>query len=244
MGEYENYRADGNEGASSPNPLKKIVVDSSSLITISDSCIMKIVRHVSEREKISFIIPESVYVESVENPLHIKKYELNAIRIRDAVDEGYLSVAKSTAATREWMDRLSAITATLKNAGGRQLRLLQWGESETLGLLKETGANILMIDERTTRLLIEDPAALTGILSKRHGTQVGLDREKMKWFSANFSGTNVIRSVELIALAYEDGSMDSELHKSRQALEAALYAAKFSGCAVSEAEIQEYLRKA
>src|SRR3989338_2977355 len=91
----------------------KIVVDSSSLITIYDSCIMKIVKNVSEREKISFIIPESVYVESVENPLHIKKYELNAIRIRDAVDEGYLKVAKSTQATREWMERLGKISATI-----------------------------------------------------------------------------------------------------------------------------------
>lgn len=225
-------------------PGSKIVVDSSSLITISDSCIMKIVKNVAEREKISFIIPESVYVESVENPLHIKKYELNAIRIRDAVDEGYLKVAKSTPATREWMERLGKISASIANPNGTQLRLLQWGEAETLGLLKQLDSKILMIDERTTRLLIENPAALAGILCRRHNRKVTISGEQVRWFSQNFSEVNVIRSVELIALAYEDGAMDSELHTSKQALQAALYAAKYSGCAVSEDEIEQYLRRA
>ena len=239
----------GGIGASNANrgsgiPGKKIIVDSSSLITISDNCIMKIVKNVAELEKISFIIPESVYIESVENPLHIRRYELNAIRIRDAVAEGYLKVVTSTSATREWMERLIKGTATMVRSNGKQLRLLQWGETETLGLLKELNSKILLIDERTTRMLIENPAGLASILSRRHGREVTLDREKMKWFLANFADTKIIRSVELIALAYEDGAMHSELHKSKQALEAALYAAKFSGCAVSEAEIQEYLRKA
>ncbi len=225
-------------------PGTKVVVDSSSLITISDNCIMKIVKNVAEREKISFIIPEAVYVESVENPLHIKRYELNAIRIRDAVDEGYLKVAKSTPVTREWMERLGKISASIANPSGTQLRLLQWGEAETLGLLKQLDSKILMIDERTTRLLIENPAALAGILSRRHNRKVMINGEKVRWFSENFRDINVIRSVELIALAYEDGAMHSELHTSKQALQAALYAAKYSGCAVSEDEIEEYLKRA
>lgn len=228
----------GNNGAGG----KKIVVDSSSIITISGNCIMKVMKHVAEKEKIGFVIPESVYIESVENPLHIHKYELNAIRIRDAVEEGYLRVAKSTPATMEMMNKISRVTAKLIGANGRELRLLQWGESETLALMHELNSNILMIDERTTRMLIENPQGLTKYLSKKHDCSVQLDPEKMGWFSALFKDTKVMRSVELIALAYEDGAMDMELHKSKQALEAALYAAKFAGCAVSENEIMEYLR--
>jgi hypothetical protein len=42
-------------------------------------------------------------------------------------------------------------------------------------------------------------------------------------------------------MAYEQELFDHELEHTTLELEAALYATKFSGCAVSEKEIEDYL---
>ncbi|MBI4210823.1 MAG: hypothetical protein HY544_04940 [Candidatus Diapherotrites archaeon] len=222
---------------------KKFVLDSSSVITISDNCLIKVMRHLSDAEKISFMIPESVYEESVERPLRIKRFELNAIRIRDAVNEGYISVSRTTPGVKRRLAELDAITRSLCTVNGKPTQIVQLGESETLALVKETGADCLVIDERTTRMLVEDPEDLFAFLQRRLEGKVTINPGAVKRFRQLYGDVKIVRSVELIALAYEDGSLDSEVSRSRQALEAALYAAKFAGCAVSFDEIQRYMRE-
>jgi hypothetical protein len=58
-----------------------------------------------------------------------------------------------------------------------------------------------------------------------------------------FQNLLMFRSVDLVACAYEQGLFDHELAHGKLELEAALYAAKFAGCAVSEKEIDEYVNK-
>ncbi|MCR4335404.1 MAG: hypothetical protein NUV57_02600 [archaeon] len=221
--------------------MKNIVVDSSSLITMSSSCILKMMKHIAEKENIKFIIPKSVYYESVERPLEIKRFELNAVRIRSAVQEGYMEVAKTTPQIKKIMNELSTVTANLCSADGRKLRLINLGEAETLALMNETNSRILLIDERTTRMLIEEPENVMGFLEKRHKCKVTLNKGELENFRSFFNQIQVIRSVELIALAYDDGAFEQEIPKSKQALEAALFAAKYAGCSVSASEIKEFL---
>jgi len=219
-----------------------VVVDSSSLITLSGSCLIRILKHISKSRGITFIIPESVYNESVKRPLKIMHYELNAIRIRDAVEEGYLQVARTTPGIKKSMEEFSRVSAQLCTTRGRKITLINEGEAETLALLKELDSSVLMIDERTTRMLIEEPENVVSFLEYRNKCRVKLNKANLETFRKFLSKIKVIRSVEAIALAYEDGSFANELHKSKQALEAALFAAKFGGCAVNISEIRDFLR--
>ncbi|MEK6957358.1 MAG: hypothetical protein AABW99_00030 [archaeon] len=223
--------------------MKQFVVDSSTLITISGNCMIRLFKHLAEMEGIAFIIPESVYRESVATPVKIKKFELNAIRIRDAVEEGYLKVVKTTPLVKKKMNELQAISA--KICGTKEchnIRLIDEGESETLALIKQMNCDALVIDERTTRMLIEEPEQLRSYLERRHQKRVELDRNSLAEFRQSFGDIPVFRSIELIALAYENGSFAKEMHKSKQSLEAALYAAKFAGASVSFDEINDYLK--
>ncbi|MBT4596898.1 MAG: hypothetical protein HOC95_02870, partial [Candidatus Diapherotrites archaeon] len=61
-------------------------------------------------------------------------------------------------------------------------------------------------------------------------------------FRKMFSNLKIFRSVDIIALAFEQDLFNGELDKGQLELEAALYATKFAGCAVSEKEIQDYLK--
>src|SRR3989344_88064 len=212
---------------------KKFVLDSSTIITISDNCLIRVMKNLAQKENISFIIPQSVYTESVETPIRIRKYELNAIRIRDAVDEGYIRVQKSTPQLRARLERLQSLADNLCTFNGERMRLLQLGEMETLALMREINADALGIDERTTRMLIEEPRNLLGFLRKRHEGKILLNDSALSEFAREYGNIKIVRSAELIALAYEDGSFGQELHTSKQALEAALFAAKYGGGAGS-----------
>lgn len=222
-------------------PDRTIVVDSSSLITISDNCMIKIIKHLAEMEKIKFIVPESVYDESVLKPLRIRQYELNAVRIKDAVEEGYIKVAKTSQVIQKTMQAIEGISEKICTANGKPLKLIQLGETEALALAKEINARVVLVDERTTRMLIEEPQNMRGFLERRHHKQINIDPDFAKKFMDMFKEIKIIRSVELIALAYESGAFSQEVHKSKDALEASLWAAKFAGCAVSEEEIKDYL---
>ena len=119
--------------------------------------------------------------------------------------------------------------------------LIQDGEAETLALMKQLNARMLVIDERNTRMLVEDIKGLQTYLESKIGRIIP-DEKKIRQLQDLLAGIKICRSTELIALAFEQGFLDEELEKSRESLEAALYAVKFSGCAVSDREIQEFLR--
>ena len=81
-------------------------------------------------------------------------------------------------------------------------------------------------------------------LEKRLFEKVRLNKHSLQLFK-NFVGkTRIIRSVELMALAFEKNYFQKEFSRTRDALEAALYAMKFAGCAVSDHEIEQYLKGA
>ncbi|HLC79755.1 MAG TPA: hypothetical protein VJG83_05035 [archaeon] len=229
-------------GAGNSLPTKKFILDSSSIITISDNCFIKVLKHLAQKENITFIIPESVYKESVLTPLNIKRFELSAIRIQDAVTDGYIQVAKTTESVKGKMQRIEAITDRLCSFEGSPLRVVHRGETETLALLKELGAQMLVIDERTTRMLIEEPSNIIRFLQKKY-PGINVNKQAINEFRNEYGDIKVCRSVELIALAHENGTLEREIHKSNRSLEACLYAAKFAGCAVSFDEISKYMKR-
>jgi hypothetical protein len=66
----------------------------------------------------------------------------------------------------------------------------------------------------------------------------------MEQFRKEVSGINaILRSVELISLAYDRNCFDGELPVNKDALEAALFALKYAGCAISADEILKYMRE-
>jgi len=224
--------------------MKKLVFDSSSLISISEKCFMNILGELAENENVEFLIPESVYFESVSRPLKIKKFELNAIRIKEAVDRGWLRVAREDRKLGKLISELSEIANETAYSSRGKIILVDKGELESLALVKRTHADALVIDERTTRMLVEEPQQLKKILEKRLFEKVRLNKHSLQLFK-NFVGkTRIIRSVELMALAFEKNYFQKEFSRTRDALEAALYAMKFAGCAVSDHEIEQYLKGA
>jgi hypothetical protein len=220
---------------------RDVLCDSGVLISLTAGCLDNILYYFSEHHKVRFVIPPSVEYETVTRPLYnnLKKHLFSAIRIKDAIADGVIEVvdAKVEDDTR----RIMHAANNMFYMQGKPVRLLQFGESEMLALAAALGVEDIIVDERTTRMLIEAPFQLKEHLEREFEVNVMVSKNSFRELSSRISHLKVLRSSELVVLAYENGYFKSFSNLQRAALEAALYKMKYSGCSISFDEIKEYL---
>jgi len=211
-----------------------IVVDSSSIISLATNCMCSIL----DRLGAEFAITPKVYEEIISRPSENRRFALESMRIRRLVSSGTVVVKKPKGDLHERI--LDAANSTYL-VRGRVLRIIHHAEAESIALATEIGANAIMIDERTTRLLMEDPMELKELLSYRNREDVQVNGMRLRQLTDIMPKIPLIRSTELVAVAYEKGLLtDMYRVEDKSVLEAALSALKFSGCAISWEEIGEY----
>jgi len=222
--------------------MKKILFDSSTLISLSSSCLFNAVGEMFLSMGVKGVISSGVELESIINPLKIKRFELNAVRIRNGLDIGWLEKIKIE---KEWnqevQDLMGEANKCFLGPNG-PLTVIHLGEVEALILTEKIPSNILAVDERTTRMIIEEPERLRKLLRKRNNISIKRNKNLSDLISSRFSSLRFVRSSELVALAYEKGFLEKEIGPGKKALEAALYALKFNGCALGSSEIEKFLR--
>jgi hypothetical protein len=101
-----------------------------------------------------------------------------------------------------------------------------------------------VVDERTTRLLIESPVALKDLLQSKLHTRVEVNRPNLRQFRYLVRNIKVMRSVEILIVAYEKGLLDKFLldnvKNPREILiDGLLWGLKLRGCAISREEISD-----
>jgi len=219
----------------------KAVIDTGTMITLSSTCLMNVFKEFVRFNKIELIVSSSVAEESVWKPITNKRFALNAARIKHAFNQKIVNVVAPTAEIEQMQQKILELGNSCFSTKQGPLKIIQSGEAEALALAHVYGAHALFIDERTTRSLIENPKRLKQTLERRQDAEIFVNDDNVSEFQEFFTGLRVFRSVDLIATAYEQDLFDGELEHGRTELEAALFAAKFAGCAVSEAEIELYL---
>ena len=123
------------------------------------------------------------------------------------------------------------------------MEVVQSGEIESVICALKAGAEAMVMDERTMRLFIENNKEMKALLERRFQKTVSVNAEKMKQFSQELGDIQIIRSVELIGVAYRMGLLDSYIPPQKNGreilVEAALWNAKYNGAAVTEDEVEE-----
>ncbi len=239
--------AEINSSKGSQIPKGKIyaVIDTGTMITLSATCLMNVFKNFIKENNLDLIISKDVARESVWKPIENKRFSLNAARIKKIITDGTLTIMpKSNQLEKDTQKILNLTNSIFLTENKNTIKILQVGEAEALAIANQKKCKILFVDERTTRSLIENPMRLKQVLERKQGKQIIINQQKLNEFSNMFRELKVFRSVDLIALAYEQNLFNGELDHSELELEAALYAAKYSGCAVSETEINEYMQNA
>lgn len=218
----------------------KIVFDSGVIISFSETCFTSLFKDLKENIG-DFIITKNVKYECIDKVKNVMRFKLSSIRIEDKISTHIFSVYNGDKILDETTNKIMYLTNNMFFIRGKPLKIIQIGEAESLALLGITDASFLAVDERTTRMLIEEPHALLEIFKRKYKTsKIHLDEKKYVQFRDIIGNVNTIRSVDLFVFAYKKNLLSSQF-KDKENLKAALYALKFKGCSVSFEEIDEFI---
>ncbi|NCP71990.1 hypothetical protein GW835_01180 [archaeon] len=218
----------------------KIVFDSGVIISFSETCFIPLFKDLKENLG-NFIITKNVKFECIDKVRNVMRFKLSSTRIEEEISSHIFDVYQSDKALDETTNKIMYLTNNMFYVRGNPIKIIQIGEAESLALLGLTDASYLAVDERTTRMIIEQPHALLEIFKRKYKTsKVSIDEQKYIKFMEIIGNVNVIRSVDFLVYAYRKGLLAS-VFKDKNNLKGALYALKFKGCSVSFEEINEYI---
>ncbi|MBX4212429.1 hypothetical protein KW787_03185 [Candidatus Pacearchaeota archaeon] len=220
--------------------MKVLIFDSGPLINLSMNGLLDTLRLLKKSFDGKFIIPPAVKYEVVDRPLGVLRFELGALIVQSLIEQGVLEMPSSLGIDEEELKKDTNELMDLANhyvqVKERWVPIVSEAEMSCLALssiLSKKGVeNIIAIDERTTRILSENPENLEKLMSDRMHERAKIVAQDF----APFSHYRFIRSSELVYVAYKKGIISL---KGKKVLEALLYATKYKGAAISFEEIEQ-----
>jgi hypothetical protein len=219
---------------------KAIIFDSSTLINFAMNGLIEEFRGLKELFDGKFLITKEVEAEIVEKPMTIKRFELEALKLKQLLIDKVLEMPSSLEVDEGKITKMTSEILNIANntffGKGNAMHIIDSGEASCLALSKlldeKKIKNIISVDERTIRLLGEKPENLMEIFKKKLHTGITAKRENF----SSFKDFKFIRSTELIYISYKNGIVKL---KNGNVLDALLYALKMNGCSISEEEIED-----
>jgi hypothetical protein len=224
--------------------MKYLVFDAGPIISLTMNGMLPVIEKLKGVFDGEFVLTPAVKREVVDRPMKVKKFKLEAIQIEDFIKRGVFRLSgdfvEQGKLDRETKRILKIVNGVLRMTHGRKkMTIIHEGEAACLAFSNLCGAeNVIVIDERTTRMLSEAPEDLERMMEKKLHVPLDVDVSLLE----ELKGFRFIRSAELLYVAFKKGLVP--IKKSRDLLDALLYGVKFKGCAISSGEIEEMKRLA
>lgn len=222
--------------------MKKIFFDSGPLVTLSLTDLLGVLKKLKETSNVKFYITPKVKREVIDKPILSKQFKFEALRILRLLESGIIEIYDHPK-LEEKTEELLHIANKCFKAKGQEIEIVHFGEMQTLAAAIIEQADAIAVDERTTRILLESSIDVGLRLEKKLHTKVEFDRERLAQIKEFTKKINVLRSTELMMVAYEKGLLNDYLldlkNPKEELLDAVLWAIKLSGCSISEDEINE-----
>jgi len=225
--------------------MRLLVFDAGPMISLTTNSLLWLLPELKSKYRGDFGIVESVHQELISKPLKTKKFKFEALQVQKLIQDGVITVLSSPN-VRGKAQQLFDLGNRIFRVRKQPLRIVQMGEMETLAAAIHLGAHAMVCDERITRNLIEAPHSLRTLYEKRLHEKVEVNADALHQFQNLVKGVKIIRSVELVTLAFEMGILNKFVvnvpNARRELLESLLWGVKLHGAAVSEDEINQILK--
>ncbi|MAG73922.1 hypothetical protein CL620_06410 [archaeon] len=199
-----------------------------------------ILPHLKKQFGGTFYITPAVKFELIDRPLTMNRFKFEALQVMKLIRDGVLAVYPDV--PNDEVKRLSTIANNSFSMRGKSMDIIQKGEIESVICAKKLGASVV-IDERTVRLFIERSAGMKRLLKSRFRRNVEPNQQKIQEFTSYFKGLTIIRSIELVSIAYKMKLLDTYIPNGKNGknilVDSILWATKFNGCAVTNHEVEE-----
>jgi hypothetical protein len=222
--------------------MKSLVLDAGPVISLTTNNLLWVLDYLKEHFQGDFYLPPAVKNELVDRPLRSKKFKFEALQVSFRLKKAVLSIVETPQIKALAEELLDLANHTFKTKGN-WLKIVHYAEMEVLATAIVLNSSAVVIDERTTKMLIEEPESIAKMFgrmlrSKIFTNQKNLDRIR-KWTK----NIKVLRSVELVLVAYEKGILDKylldEADGKKTLIESLLWGVKLHGCALSRKEIDQ-----
>ena len=224
--------------------MKYLIFDAGPIISLTMNGMLPVIERLKEVFDGEFVLTPDVKREVVDRPMKIKKFKLEALQVKDMLERGVFKMS-STVISNEKLDKETQRVMKLVNgflrvrSTGEKISVVHDGECACLAFSNLCGAeNVIVIDERSTRLAIESPNNLHKLMQKKLHAHL----ERNDGVLEKIGKPKFIRSPELLYIAFKKDLLG--MKKSKELLDALLYGVKFKGCAISSVEIEEMKRMA
>lgn len=230
--------------------MRIIVFDTGPIISLTLNNLLWILEHLHNQFRGTFYVPLAVKKELIDRPLQTKRFKFEALQVLPMFSNGTLSLIENDfiiSKTRYLMD----LANRCFKAKGKWIQMIQEGEMEAVATALFFKANTIVVDERVTRMLIEDPKDVQETLQRRLHTKVGMDKDNVKKLHDEIKHLKVLRSIELVTMAFELGILDKYMGREQSMfvknprkilIEGVLWAVKLHGCSVSQNEIEDIIK--
>ena len=225
--------------------MKSLIFDAGPIISMATNNLLWIFEPLKKEFNGKFYITEAVKRELVDRPLEIKKFKFEAIQVEKLVENGVLDIIDNNFIRTQTPKLLSTANEIFK-AYNNYMRIVHFAEMSVIAASLSSNSEAVVIDEKTTRLLIENPKMIVEMLKKTLHTAILTNENNLKEFINKVKNIRIIRSIELVTIAYEHGLLNSYITKipdaKKNLLESVLWGVKLNGCAVSKDEIEQIVR--
>ena len=218
--------------------MKYLIFDAGPIISLTMNGLLPVLEKLKKEFDGEFILTPAVKKEVIDKPLKIKKFKLEALQVRELLKKGVFTPSSKIISNQKLHKESSSILKKVNNffkssKTGKRIKVLHEGEASCMAFSDLCSCNnVIVIDERATRILIEAPDNLKRLLSRKLNTEViEVSRGRNKLNQYKF-----IRSAELMYMAHKKGLLQE---KTGEFLDAVLFALKFKGTAISSMEIDE-----
>ncbi len=227
--------------------MKSIIFDTGPIISIAINNLLWMIEDLKKQFKGEFYITPGVYSELFEKPFLLRRFKLEALQVIPHITNGTLKVISSPQIKEDTLKLLDLANHAYK-AQGNWIQIVQYAEVEAVTTALAYQADAVVIDERTMRQVIECPDMVAKHIALKTHTNVSMNHANIQEIQRHVKDLKVIRSVELLVIAYHMGLMGRYMHEEvrkivpnleEEVLEGALWALKLNGCSVSEEEISK-----
>ena len=220
-----------------------LIFDTSTIISLATNNLLNALVELKKKFKGDFLISDAVRREILDNPLSSKKYKLEAIIISELIQNNIFRVYSKINIEQKTM-RVLNLGNNIFSAYGNNIHMLDKAEVETL-VLAQLLKGVYIVDERNMRLMVEDYKKLALLLERKLDTKIKINNQNLKLFKQEISNVNIIRSAELMAVAFEFGlfkEYENKYTSKKDILDGILWGLRLRGCAISTDEILELLK--
>lgn len=222
--------------------MKTLVFDAGPVISLTTNNLLWLLPFLRQKFGGDFCIAPAVKRELVDRPFVTKKFKFEAIQVEQQIEVGTLKVLQHTEIS-QLGERLQLLANDVFRTAVAAVPIVQRGEMESLAAVDLIDADAFVTDERITRMLVEAPDALKSLLEKRLHSKIKINESALNDFLRFVGRVDILRSFELVTIAYERGLLDKFVvklpHSRKELLESVLWGVKLNGCAVSEKEIED-----